>query len=111
MEESTNVLNTLSIFAPGTPKTYFVPRASSIRTTTSAPVIVCFAVFAFIDFPFELTTRLFGDPLSYPLPGSLLKTIRLLGGARRIRKASGFRRAIPLHCNRAHGQPSCGPWR
>src|SRR5713101_7331380 len=106
MEESTNVLNTLSIFAPGTPKTYFVPRASSIRTTTSAPVIVCFAVFAFIDFPFGLT-RLFGDLLSCPLRGSLLKTIRLLGDARRIRKASGFRRAIPLHCNRAHGHPLC----
>src|SRR5271168_3366712 len=34
--------------APGTPKTYFVPWASSISTTTSAPVFVCSATSAFI---------------------------------------------------------------
>src|SRR6266853_5789836 len=111
MVESINALNILSILAPGTPKTYFVPRSSSIRTTISAPVIVCFAVFAFIDFPFGLTTRLFEDRLLCPLLGPLLKTIRLLADARRIRKASGFRRAIPLQCNRAHGHPPCGPSR
>src|SRR5207244_534405 len=36
--ESTRALKTASILAPGMPKANLVPRASSVRTTISAPV-------------------------------------------------------------------------
>src|ERR1700733_6544685 len=97
MEESTRVSKTLSIFAPGTPKTHFTSCCSSVLTTISAPLCceLCFFSVDIRHFPFcELALRRRGlsmclgrGPLARTLPipeeidGSHSVCPRELGGS------------------------------